>query len=152
MQTTNFCFVCNTPHNLEEHHLVEQAKGGTNNLTRWLCISCHDAAHKQARARLSKNKDVNRKIYGPSDNRAKFEFIVRCLLLGRQHFEMERDTFANHAIMSLTIPVSPNQMNRLKIIAKAKGLDTTASLMLQVINRLTGLASKPKDSPPDESQ
>jgi hypothetical protein len=50
------CFVCSEPASINEHHVVPQAKGGTDGPTVDLCANCHTRVHSIAKSMVAGKK------------------------------------------------------------------------------------------------
>jgi 5-methylcytosine-specific restriction endonuclease McrA len=59
------CILCGATRNLEVHHIVPRAEGGSNDLANLvtLCTACHDTTHDRPQGPL---KDVDRDSASPT--------------------------------------------------------------------------------------
>lgn len=131
----------------EIHHLIPQAKGGTLGPTVWLCSTCHDIVHAQARVLLSNNPETRKKSYYPNEEiRQRLEPLVEIAALAAKTFEENRHLYENVALQALTVAVSPAQLNRLHQLKALKGYSSMEEFLKGLIAHITGIKSTPKEN------
>lgn len=125
-----------------------QATAGTAGKTVMVCSSCHDDIHKTARAMKSKNAKIRRKTYGPPEYSEKIKILAEYILRGESAYRDQIDNFRHHATAQLTINISPAQLEALHMIKARLGVSSLESVIRGIVERMTGLKSYPKGSPP----
>lgn len=140
------CVGCDSEMLTESHHVWPQSRGGTKFRTVWLCPSCHNIVHAQSRAALSQKIETRNKNYYPTlELKRHLEPIVKLAVLADKVYKDNADLYKNVAIQAVTIPISPEQLNRLHKIKAVRGFNSMEALLLAVVAQLTGIKSTPKE-------
>lgn len=140
------CVGCDSEVLTEEHHLCPQATGGTNWRTVWLCPTCHNIVHAQARVMLSAKAETrNKNYYSSAENKIHLEPVVKIAAISRRLLADNKDLYENVAIQSVTIPVSPAQLARLHKLKAIRGFTSMDAFLKSLIEHITQLKSTPKE-------
>lgn len=128
----------------QEHHLIPQSTGGTNARTVWLCPTCHDKVHAQARVLLSSNPETRKKRYITSQEEPRLMPVAKVVALATRLFEQNKHIHKDVAVHTLMIEISPMQLKALHTLKERQGFTSLNSFMEAVIAKLTGFKSLDK--------
>lgn len=140
------CIGCDADTLTQEHHCIPQAKGGSKWRTVWLCPSCHDIVHAQARVAVSAKAETRNKNYYPSlELKRRLEPVVKLAVFGDLIYRDNAELYQNVAIQNISIPVSPEQLRRLHKLKAVRGFNSMEAMLLAIVAQLTGIKSTPKE-------
>jgi hypothetical protein len=124
------CFVCGEPASLNEHHIIPQAKGGTEGPTVDLCANCHSRIHSSARAML-RGKSPDKFLDGLDED-------AKDRALGLAQVIVAADTRENSNRLLSVILDDPCYMKALKLFQRDSGFSSQAAAVNGLLREIAG--------------